>query len=530
MKTQQKRIGIWTALVLTALTAQAKPLVFCSEAEPEGFDYAMFTASSTYNAASATIYNRLVEFETGGTRLVPGLAESWTVSPDGLQYTFKLRRGIKFHSTDWFKPTRTLNADDVLYSFRRQLDPKHPGARASPQGWPYAESMSMAALVASIDKLDDLTVRFTLKSPEAPFLSNLAMGFANIVSAEYAGQLEAAGQPGRINTQPIGTGPFIFKRYEKGAQIRYEANPDYWRGRQPIEKLIFAITPDPAVRAQKLKAGECNFISYPKPADMVELKRDPRLHVDTQSSLSVAYLAFNTERKPFTDKRVRQALALATDKEAISRSVFEGYAKPAHLPLPSQMWSYAKSIQPYRPDLARAKKLLAEAGYPQGFQTRIWVRIGGGGANPNSRLTAELIQADWAKIGVKAEVVALEWAELLRRTKAGEHEVTINGWASDNGDPDNFLTPNLSCVAARNGENRARWCNPKFDALLNQARVSNDTALRSKLYQQAQAIFIEEMPWITLVEPLVSVVYSKNVVGFKQNPFLNIGFSGVAVK
>ncbi|QNM96039.1 ABC transporter substrate-binding protein [Chitinimonas koreensis] len=513
-----------------AATAQAKPLVFCSEAEPEGFDGGMYTAAVTHDAASEAIYNRLVEFEKGGTRVVPALAEKWDISADGLEYTFHLRRGVKFHTTDWFKPSRDFNADDVLWTFLRMIDDKHPGAKASLQGWPYASDMGFPALIKKIDKIDPYTVKFTLSKPEAPFLADLAMGFADVVSAEYAQQLSKAGKDGQIGLLPVGTGPYVFKRYDKGAQIRYEANPSYWRGKPGSDKLIFAITVDPAVRAQRLKRGECNFMVYPKPADKAMLKADPKLTVLDHKALTIAYLAFNVQHKNLSDKRVRQALAFALDKPAMVKAVYEGSAAPAHLPVPSTMWGYDKSIPAYTQNIEKAKKLLKEAGYPNGFEMSLYVRNGGGGTNPNPKLTAEMIQSDWAKIGVKTKIVVMEWVELQKRTKAGEHDATIYGWAGDNGDPDNFLTPNLTCSSAESGENRSRWCNKEFDKLVDQAKRVTDLKERTKLYEKAQKIFIDEMPWASLVEPMTTVAFQKNVVGFKPSPFTNNNFENVTVK
>ncbi|WP_374347583.1 ABC transporter substrate-binding protein [Chitinimonas sp.] len=524
-----KLIPLALAMMLAA-TAAAKPLVFCSEAAPQGFDYAMYTAATTNDAAAQTIYNRLVEFEPGGTKVIPALAEKWEISKDGLEYTFSLRRGVKFHTTEWFKPTRDFNADDVLWSFGRMLDSKHPGAGASPQGWPFAVDMGFPGLIKKLERVDDYTVKFVLNHQEAPFLADLAMAFSSIVSAEYAQKLLAEGRSANITTQPVGTGPYVFKRYEVGSQIRYEAHPAYWRGKAASDKLIFAITTDPAVRAQKLKRGECNFMVYPKPQDLPMLGSDPNLVVESNSALVLSYLAVNAQHKVTSDKRVRQALALAIDKPAIARAVYEGSAVPAHLPLPMAMWAYNKRIAAPARDLDKAKKLLQEAGYPNGLELSLYVRNSGGGTNPNPKLTAEMIQADWARIGVKAKIVVLEWVELLKRTKAGEHDVVLYGWAGDNGDPDNFLSPILSCTAAESGENRSRWCNKDFDKLIDAAKRTTNLAERTKLYEQAQQLFFDEMAWISLVEPKVMIARQKHVEGYKANPFMTNNFERVRVK
>ncbi|MGD9512185.1 MAG: ABC transporter substrate-binding protein, partial [Geminicoccaceae bacterium] len=248
-------LGAVSVLALAA-AAQAKTLVYCSEGSPEGFAPMLFTAGTTFDASSKPVYNRLIEFERGDTKTVPGLAESYTVSDDGMTYTFKLRPGVKWHSNKDFTPTRDFNADDVVFTFMRQLDPNHPFHKVSGGTYEYFVSMDMNNQLKSVEKVDDLTVKFTLAAPQAPFIANLAMDFASIMSAEYADAMQKAGTPEKIDLEPIGTGPFQLVNYQKDAVIRYKANPDFWGGPAKIDNLEFAITPDPSVRYQKLKAGE----------------------------------------------------------------------------------------------------------------------------------------------------------------------------------------------------------------------------------------------------------------------------------
>ncbi len=198
-----------TALAgLMAGTAWSKTLVYCSEGSPEGFDSALYTAGTTFDASSRTVYNRLVEFKHGSTELEPGLAESWTISPDGLEYTFKLRPGVKFQTTEFFTPTRELNADDVIFSFERQYKADNAWNKyVAGASWEYFSGMGLPELLKSIEKVDDLTVKFVLNRPEAPFLANLGMDFASIVSKEYSDKLQADGKMELMNQQPLGTVP-----------------------------------------------------------------------------------------------------------------------------------------------------------------------------------------------------------------------------------------------------------------------------------------------------------------------------------
>ncbi|MFT4784846.1 MAG: dipeptide transport system substrate-binding protein, partial [Paracoccaceae bacterium] len=252
-----------TGLLLAAVCASgasAKTLVYCSEGSPEGFDPALYTSGTTFDASAHPIYNGLVSFETGSTVVVPGLAESWTSSEDGLEYTFNLRKGVAFHSNAQFTPSRDFNADDVIFSFERQRLAEHPYNAVSGGTWEYFGGMSMGDLIKEIVKVDDYTVKFVLNRPEAPMIANMAMDFASILSAEYGDVMMAAGTPEMLNQAPIGTGPFSFVAYQKDAVIRYAANPDYWEGASPLDSLVFAITPDASVRYQKLKAGECHVV------------------------------------------------------------------------------------------------------------------------------------------------------------------------------------------------------------------------------------------------------------------------------
>src|SRR6202163_3220554 len=248
-------------------SATAKTLVYCSEGSPENFCPAINTTGTSFDASSRQIYNRLVEFERGTTKIEPGLATSWDATEDGLSYTFHLRKGVKWQTTKTFKPTRDFNADDVIFSFDRQSNKDNPWFKVTSDNHSYYSDMDMPTLVKSIEKVDDNTVKFTLTAPEAPFIANMAMDFASIISKEYADQMMKAGTPEKMAQDPVGTGPFQLEAYQKDAVIRYKAFQENWRGKQAIDTLVFAITPDASVRFAKLKANECQIMPYPNPAD-----------------------------------------------------------------------------------------------------------------------------------------------------------------------------------------------------------------------------------------------------------------------
>ncbi len=517
-----------TLLVLTAGAASAKTLVYCSEGSPEGFDPALYTSGTTFDASAHPIYNRLVEFRIGTTEVVPGLAEGWEASDDGLEYTFRLRPGVTFHSNDTFTPSRDFNADDVIFSFERQRLDDHPYNDVSGGTWEYFQGMGMPDLVKSVEKLDDMTVRFTLNRPEAPFVANLAMDFASILSAEYADAMMAAGTPEALNQAPVGTGPFSFVAYQKDAVIRYAANPDYWRGASPLDNLIFAITTDNSVRYQKLQAGECHIMPYPNPADIDAMKADADINMLEQEGLNVGYLAYNTTVPPFDNANVRKALNMAIDKQAIIDVVFQGSGQIAKNPIPPTMWSYNDSVQddPYDPDAARA---MLEAEGVSDLSMKIWAMPVQRPYNPNARRMAELIQEDFDRIGVDVEIVSYEWGEYLSRSRELDRDgAVLLGWTGDNGDPDNFLAVLLGCDG-REASNRAQWCHQPFEDLIRQAKVITDVSERTRLYEQAQVVFKEQAPWATIAHSVVYMPMRNKVEGYIVHPLGGHIFYGVDI-
>ncbi len=510
--------GAALALMAVSNPAAAKTLVYCSEGSPENFNPMINTTGTTFDA-NRPIYNRLIEFKPGTTDLEPGLAESWEQSPDGLQFTLHLRHGVKWHSNALFKPSRDFDADDVLFSFNRQGDENSPYHKISGGGYEYWGDMGFDKLVKSVQKVDAYTVKFTLGAPETPFLADLAMDFASIQSAEYADVLMKAGKPEQIDQAPIGTGPFEFVAYQQDATIRYRKFADYWGPKAKVDALVFSISKDPAVRLAKLRANECQVMAFPSPADLPSIKADPNLVLLQQPGLNIGYLAFNTQKPPFTDKRVRQALYMAIDKDAILTAVYQGAGQPAKNLIPPTMWSYNNDVKDYPYDPVAAKKLLADAGYPNGFTTDLWAMPVQRPYNPDARRIAELMQADLQKIGVTANIVSYEWGEYRKRIAAGEHQMAEYGWTGDNGDPDNFFTPLASCDAARvGGGSASKWCNKDFDALIQKAATLPVQADRAKLYEQAQVIMHDEAPFFFIANSVTFQPLRKTVTGYVQSP------------
>ncbi|WP_374408455.1 ABC transporter substrate-binding protein [Hydrogenophaga sp.] len=521
------------ALGMTAVAASAHAagtLIYCSEGSPEGFDTAQYTAGTTFDAAGHALFNRLTQFKKGGTDVEPSLAESWTVSTDGLTYTFKLRKGVKFHTTEYFKPGRDLTADDVIFTIERMVNKDHAFNKAYPAQFPYASDVGLEGNTESVTKTDPLTVVVKLKKPDPDLLVKLAMPFASVLSKEYADKLLAEGKASMINQQPVGTGPFVLRRYEKDAQIRYVKNKDYWNAKNVlVDNLIFAITTDASVRFQKLKAGECHIMSFPKPQDIAAMKADPNLKVDTAPGFNIGYLSYNTEKAPMSKLEVRQALDMAINRKAIIDAVYQGQGQEASNPFPASLWSYNKSLKnaAYNPE--KAKELLKKAGVADGTEITLWAMPVQRPYNPNAKLMAEMIQADWAKVGIKAKITQYEWGEYLKRMKNGEHDTGLIGWTGDYASPDNFLGVLLTCEAV-GGSNYARYCSKEFDGYTLKARNSTNLKERTELYMKAQEVFKKDLPWTTIAHSTVNQPMRKGVSGFVISPFGDYNFEGVGVK
>ena len=509
-----------------ASTADAKILTYCAEAAPEGFDPAPYISSATFDASSQVFYNRLVEFELGTANIVPGLAESWDISNDGLQYTFHLRQGVKFHATGAFQPKRDFNADDVVFSLQRQRDKKNPYFSYAGGVWPFYEASGLGDLIKAVAKVDAATVKLTLVKADSGVLSDLAMDFASILSKEYADALLKAKTPELLNSEPIGTGPFQFISYT-GAGLFMVANRDYWGGIPKVSNLNFAFVPDAADRLARLKAGSCQAMGGADAAAVQAAKADPNLAVAEAERADVAFIAFNTSTPPFNDARVRKALGMAIDRQAIVDAVYGGNANAANGLVPRTMWGYDGKIMGDIYDADEAKRALAEAGVT-GLKVRLLATRMPRPYSPDLGKTADMIAADFAKVGVDATVVTpASLSDYLRQsTDKGRDGAVVIGWSSDNGDAESLLSLLLSCEAV-GMSNRAQWCDPAFTALLDQAKAATNPEERARLTSDAQRVVSEQAPVTAIAHSKVAVPISKRLTGFKADPLGHHNFAGV---
>ena len=543
---KSKRILAWLLVSLVVLgtttvaLAQEKVLIFGSSGDVVRLDPADVTDGESISRMD-NIFEGLVEYEASSTEIKPCLAESWDVSEDGKEIVFHLRKGIKFHDGTDF------NADAVVFSFERQYNPEHPHHQ-------YGEWAYWGYMFSDIDraeKIDDYTVKIVLSEPNASIMTSLAMFTVCIVSPANA---EKYGED--AFRYPCGTGPFKFVEWVKDDHITLEANEDYWRGRPKIDKIIFRVIPDPSARLLSLEVGEIHGMEYPNPADFDRIKANPDLVLMSEPGMNIGYMAMNTgygyidanqngikdpdeplEKtpgyfEPLTKKEVRQAINMAIDKEAIVRDIFMGTASVAKNGMPPFMLGYNDEIEDYPYDPARAKELLAEAGYPDGFEVTLYVM-------PVSRpymfdppKIGEAIQSYLAAVGIKVNLYQVDWATYLQETEAGMHQMCLLGWTGDNGDPDNFLNVlyGLNACSIGTAGNHAFYTNEENQELLTKALRTYDVEKRAEYYKKAQELIHEDAGWVFLAHSNQNMVFQKNVEGFVLHPASRIFFYPVDIK
>jgi len=440
-----------------------------------------------------SLFDGLMDYEPGTTNLKPDLAESYTISPDGKTFTFKLRHGVKFHNG------REMTADDVKYSLDRVTNPKtqSPGAGffGSIKGYDDVAAGKAEGL-SGVTVVDPYTVKFELTRPDATFLHVMAINFAHVVPKE---EVEKYGAD--FGKHPVGTGAFKLAEWTLGQRIVFERNPDYWhKGLPHLDKITFEIGQEPIVALLRLQKGE---IDVPgdgiPPAKFQEVMADPeqKARVVEGGQLHTGYVTMNTTMAPFDNVKVRQAVNMALNKARIIQ-IINGRAVPANQPLPPSMPGYDKEYKGYPYDVAKAKALLAEAGHPDGFDTQLFAM----NTDPNPRI-AQAIQQDLAAIGIKASIQSLAQANVIAAggDKAGAPMIWSGGmaWIADFPDPSNFYGPILGCAGAvPGGWNWSWYCNKDLDAKAAEADSVVDPAKageRDKMWSAIYDKVMEDAPW-----------------------------------
>ncbi len=514
---------LWAGSVLAATPKTGGTLVFGRGGDSVGLDPAFETDGNSFMICD-NVYDQLVLYADESTDIVPGLATSWDISPDGLTYTFHLRKGVKFHDGTDF------NADAVVFSLGRMMKEKKVKFFKTqwefPKEQPPAEywlSMEMDKIVASIEAMDDHTVVFKLLRPEAPFIANMGMDFAAIVSPTAVLKLGPD-----FKSNPVGTGPFKFVKWIKDDRIILQANPDYWDGRPYLDQAIFRTIPDNSVRFLELKTGNIDICQFPNPEDIELASKDPNLKLVTQPGMNIGYVSFNHTKPLWQDKRIRKAIAYAVNKKAIVDNIYYGLGQVAKNTIPPTMWGYNDDIQDYPYDPEMAKKLLAEAKFfeklKEAGQTKItlWSMPVPRPYNPNGMKVGEAIQADLKKVGIDVELVTFEWGTYLKKQREQDPSMDLFqlGWTGDNGDPDNFLAVLLDGYADPNV--RTQWKNEEYHNIIVKAKQASSKEERIKLYRRAQELIHEEVPLINLAHSLVVCPMKKSVMNFKLHPTASI--------
>ena len=443
------------------------------------------------------MYQTLVYQDEKG-QVKPLLATAWNVSSDGLVYTMKLRRDVKFHDGTPF------DASIVKFTMDRVLDPN--------------VRVPLRAYITMLDRteiIDPYTVRLVLKFPFAPFIPVLSL-------VSWAMVLPSAVQKygDKFAENPVGTGPFKFKEWVKGDRIVLERNENYWGDKATFDQVIFRIVPEAGTRVSMLLAGDVDMIYKPSPADLPKLQANPDVVVSTVDSTRTIFIAINNQFGPFKDKRVRQALNYAVDKESIVKNILLGLATVYDSPVPSSFFGHA-SIGAYPYDPAKAKQLLKDAGYPTGFKTVL--------ISPSGRYTldiqmAQAVQGYLKDVGIDAEVRTMDWptyiATITKPLNETNVELHVLGWGPFVLDADQTLSAMFnSAYWPPQGLATAFYKNVQVDKLINDARMSIDPKVRQDLYAQAQKIIMDDAPWIFMYIEKFTLAWRKPLKGVIVFPF-----------
>jgi ABC-type transport system substrate-binding protein len=496
----------------------ANAIIFGGGTDVDKLDPRQINTQEAY-IVCANVYDCLVLYDYGATTIRPGLAESWEISEDNLVYTFHLRQGVKFHDGEEF------NAEAVV-GWYNSIDPDAQGSQYDATAMPYTKDF-ITDWVDTVEAVDENTVKMTLPKPYAPLLANLAIPLAGIISpkALSLGLDELA-------VNPSGTGAFKLARPEdwvRDSQMVLEANPDYWGGAPKVAQFIFRVIPESSTRLQAVEAGEVDIV-WPLSSEDVERARgNPDLVIVEDAGLNVNAIYFNVTKDPFTSKEVRQALNYAVNKEELSEGLYNGNMVPAGGVLPPVVWAYNPDLRSYPYDPEKAKSLLAEAGHDESnpLSFTLMAYTVPRGYNPAGDRLATAIQEYLSEVGVNVDIQTEEWTQYLQDARADKFVAHQSGWQGDNGDPDNFLYALLGGPSKGAG-NTAFYENSEVDKLLVQATEVADQAERTKLYQQAEQLIVDDAPWIFIGYQKHQVVTRANVTDFQLQPTYIYYLAGVS--
>ena len=494
MKTKATLILLFILSLSLALAgspglAQAAPvadrLVVLTGADASTFDPHFATDSAT-ELFNKNMYSNLTRFNAA-MQIEPDLALGWTTSADGLQWTFRLRPNVTFH--DGTK----LTAEDVKASFERILNPETGSPRRS-----------VLSSIQKVEVKDPLTVVLHTRYPTGALAQFLAHPAAAVISSAA---LKAYGRD--LAKKPVGTGPFKFKEWKLGEEIVLERFEGYYDGAPMVRNVHFRIVPEDSVRALLLQSNQADVALLLPVTEVKRLSSEPNIKSLEVTSVMTYYYALNCTKPMLNDVRVRQALNYALDLDLIVNNILEGQGEVADAPLSKLTWGYSP-IKKYPYDPAKAKALLAEAGYPNGIELELWHTAGRYLMDVQINENA---QAQWAKAGIRIKIRQWEFQALMEAVKKGVHDMVYLGWSPSTGDADQAIYATLHGSQWVPQSNRALYKNATVDKLLDNARVEVDPKVRSELYRKAMTIIMDECPWVFMFWPKEVLMYRSNVDG-----------------
>lgn len=513
----------WTTTNST--TTDKQVLVYGSGGSPVNLEPGNITDGNSL-IVQQQIYDRLLEFKPGTTDLQPSLATSWSVSPDGKTWTFKLRPGVKFHDGTDF------DAEAVKFNVERWWDAKNPnGYRNAGRSYEIWQQIfggfkgDPNSLLQDFKVVDKSTVQFVLKQSFAAFPAAIGSGFFGIASPTAI--KKAGANYGTPNAVAVGTGPFIFKEWRTGDRVTLTKNPNYWQKDLPkTNQLVIRFVTDPAARLAQLRAGQIDFTVDLAPDQIKEIQGDANLVAVPRPSFNVGYLALNTSYKPLTDVRVRQAIDLAINKPQIVQAFWGDLGETSPHFLPSILsWAQSKNLTKTEYNPQKAKQLLIQAGYPNGFDLELWYMPVSRPYFPTPKPIAEAFAADLSAIGIRVKLNTKDWAAYIAdRKKSPGFQAFMLGWTADYGDPDSFYYPHFGPGGT---VDIGGWKNDKVLQLLNQGRAIGDQTERGKIYAQVDEILHQEAVRLPIVHSQPLLAKRKNVQGWNPSPLGSENFAGI---
>lgn len=483
-----------------------KTLIVGRTLDSIGLDPAVVTDSESFQVTT-NIYEGLVKSDTTGSEVLPSLAESWKMSEDGKTWVFKIRDNIKFHDGS------KLDAAAVSFNFHRWMDIDSPYHAGHFSYWSYSFG-GFPGIVKSVTALSDYSLEIVLNEPYSPFLSVLAMPSFGIASPEAIMKYNE-----NLKSSPVGTGPFKFGSWEKNTQITLEKNKDYWGAKAKVDQVVFKKISPNVSKIDLLLDGEVHIVDGLNPLEVEQSRADNRLKLYYRPYFNISYMALNHNIEPFDNLKVRQAISLLIDKNAMINDDPNPLTRPANTFLPPVLLGYHESIKSPEPDVQTAKRLLTEAGYPDGFTTSLWVMDQPRGYISNPIQVATFLQSELSKANITVDLHIIKWDTFIEAIKEGNHPMAIVGWNGDIVDPDNFLYTFFSSENTKSGLalNYSFYKNPSVDRLLVQARNVTDIEFRKSLYREIQEIIASEVVSIPLTHTMTAIGSSNLVKGFEPH-------------